>query len=94
LLSDSLGPLPRSARKQLGLSREKLGRVRLQQLRAILPRSRRRSVVLNDRKVHFVLVGGYALAVHGVVRATADIDCLYRRTIKNVRQLCAAPPAH
>jgi predicted nucleotidyltransferase len=54
---------------------------------------------LNERHVEFVLVGGYALGVHGVIRATGDIDFLYRRTAKNVRHLCAAmndfgaPPA-
>lgn len=45
---------------------------------------------LNARRVDFVLVGGYALGVHGVVRATADIDFLYRRTKLTVRRLCAA----
>lgn len=45
---------------------------------------------LNGQHVDAVLVGGYALAVHGVVRATADIDFLYRRTAPNVRRLCAA----
>ena len=47
-------------------------------------------VCLNERHVDFVLVGGYAMGVHGVVRATGDIDFLYRRTAKNVRALCAA----
>src|SRR3954462_10216275 len=47
-------------------------------------------VCLNDQKVDFVLVGGYALGVHGVVRATGDIDFLYRPTKKNVVRLCAA----
>ena len=47
-------------------------------------------VCLNDRRVDAVLVGGYALGVHGVVRATGDIDFLYRRTNKNVRALCGA----
>lgn len=45
---------------------------------------------LNERGVDFVLVGGYALGVHGVVRATGDIDFLYRRTKTAVRRLCAA----
>ena len=45
---------------------------------------------LNDKKVDFVLVGGYALGVHGVVRATGDIDFFYRPTQKNVRRLCLA----
>lgn len=45
---------------------------------------------LNEHKVEFVLVGGYALGVHGVIRATGDIDFMYRRTRKNVRRLVAA----
>lgn len=45
---------------------------------------------LNERSVDFVLVGGYALGVHGVIRATGDIDFLYRRTKTVVRRLCAA----
>ena len=45
---------------------------------------------LNAHNVGYVLVGGYALGVHGVVRATADIDFLYRRTQANVRRLIAA----
>lgn len=31
----------------------------------------------NAHKVHFVIVGGYAVGWHGVVRATGDIDFLY-----------------
>lgn len=45
---------------------------------------------LNEHGVDFVLVGGYALAIHGVVRATGDIDFLYRRTKATVRRLRAA----
>ena len=45
---------------------------------------------LNERDVDFVLIGGYALGVHGVIRATADIDFLYRRTKMAVRRLCSA----
>lgn len=45
---------------------------------------------LNEHQVDFVLVGGYALGVHGVIRATGDIDFLYRRTKAGVRRLCAA----
>jgi hypothetical protein len=45
---------------------------------------------LNEHGVDFVLVGGYALAIHGVVRATGDIDFMYRRTKTTVRRLCAA----
>lgn len=45
---------------------------------------------LKIRRVDFVLVGGYALGLHGVIRATGDIDFLYRRTRVTVRRLCAA----
>ena len=45
---------------------------------------------LNERGVEFVLVGGYALGFHGVVRATGDIDFLFRPTRMNVRKLLAA----
>lgn len=47
-------------------------------------------VSLRKARVDFVLIGGYALGVHGVVRATGDIDFLYRRTKRNVTRLCAA----
>ena len=46
--------------------------------------------MLNAHDVQFVLVGGYALGVHGHVRATADIDFLYRCTEDNVSHLCRA----
>ena len=47
-------------------------------------------ITLNQHKVAYVLVGGYALAVHGITRATGDIDFLYRRTDSNVKRLRAA----
>lgn len=49
--------------------------------------------VLNEHGVVCVLVGGYAVGVHGVVRATGDIDFLYERSQANVRRLCAAMAA-
>jgi hypothetical protein len=45
---------------------------------------------LNEQHVDFVLVGAYALGLHGVVRATGDLDILYRRSRANVRRLLAA----
>ena len=45
---------------------------------------------MNAQRVDYVLVGGYAVGVHGVVRATADIDFLYRATPSNVARLCSA----
>jgi hypothetical protein len=47
-------------------------------------------IELNKHHVDFVLIGGYAMGVHGVVRATGDIDFLYRCTRPNVRRLCVA----
>ena len=47
-------------------------------------------VLLNEHNVDCVLVGGYALGVHGVIRATGDIDFMYRRTPKNVKRLIGA----
>lgn len=45
---------------------------------------------LTKYRVDCVLIGGYALGIHGVVRATGDIDFLYRATRANVRRLCNA----
>lgn len=45
---------------------------------------------LDRHRVQYALIGGYALAIYGVVRATGDIDFLYRRTEPNVRRLRAA----
>jgi predicted nucleotidyltransferase len=45
---------------------------------------------LNEHRVRYVLVGGYALGAHGVVRATGDIDFLYDAGPANVERLCAA----
>lgn len=40
--------------------------------------------------VDALLVGGYAMGAYGVVRATEDIDFLYRSTAANVARLCDA----
>jgi hypothetical protein len=45
---------------------------------------------LNEQAVDFVLVGGFAMGVYGIIRATADIDFLYRSSKANVRRLCIA----
>ena len=37
-----------------------------------------------------MLVGGYAVGVHGYVRATTDIDFFYRSTLENVERLMGA----
>jgi hypothetical protein len=40
----------------------------------------------NDEKVDYMIVGAYAVAAHGVVRATGDIDLWISSSPDNVRQ--------
>jgi predicted nucleotidyltransferase len=46
--------------------------------------------LLNKNNVEYVIVGGYAVAFHGFVRATKDIDILFLATPENIRRLMAA----
>lgn len=46
--------------------------------------------LLNAEHAQYVVVGGFALALHGVVRATKDIDLLVEPSIENVRRTLAA----
>ena len=46
--------------------------------------------LLNAERVRYVLVGGYAVALHGVVRATKDIDILIEPSLENARRTLAA----
>ncbi|HEY0929121.1 MAG TPA: nucleotidyltransferase [Gemmatimonas sp.] len=48
---------------------------------------------LNAHAVEYLLVGGYAVGLYGHVRATADIDFLYRTTPENVERLMQAMAA-
>ena len=43
--------------------------------------------LLLDNKVEFLLVGAYALAIHGFPRATADIDILVKPNPENASNL-------
>jgi len=47
-------------------------------------------VCLADEGADFLLVDGYALAVHGYVRATDDLDVLVRPTRENARRVFRA----
>ena len=47
-------------------------------------------VELTDAGVEFVLIGGWAMAVHGRPRATDDIDVLVRATTDNAARVHAA----
>lgn len=46
--------------------------------------------VLVDHEVDFIVVGGYAVAAHGHVRATKDIDICPDPADSNLRRLAAA----
>lgn len=43
--------------------------------------------LLNEHEVEYVLLGGYAVIVHGYVRTTADVDFLINPTIQNADKL-------
>ena len=59
---------------------------------AALTKSRLATVcgLLNAAGVKYVVVGGFAVALHGVVRATNDIDVLIEPTIENARRALKA----
>jgi hypothetical protein len=44
-------------------------------------------MLLNSRKVEYLVVGGYAVAFHGHPRFTGDIDFLVRSTPDNAQRL-------
>ena len=46
--------------------------------------------VLQAHSVELVVIGGFSLAVHGVVRATKDIDVVPEPGTENLRRLAAA----
>ena len=43
--------------------------------------------LLNKKKVEYVVVGGFAVAFHGYVRATKDMDILFHNSGKNIQRL-------
>jgi hypothetical protein len=43
--------------------------------------------LLNGKKVEYVIVGGYAVAFHGHVRFTKDLDILFRNSPQNIIKL-------
>jgi hypothetical protein len=45
---------------------------------------------LNDEKVEYIVVGAYALAAHGYVRATGDIDIWLRNSSANAEKVIRA----
>jgi predicted nucleotidyltransferase len=47
-------------------------------------------VSLNDNSVDYLIVGGYALAVHGIPRYTQDIDFWIQTTPSNIKKVIKA----
>jgi hypothetical protein len=45
---------------------------------------------LNDAKVEFVVIGGFAATAHGSAHTTVDLDVVYRRTPENIDRLARA----
>lgn len=46
--------------------------------------------VLGRHRVEFVVIGGFALAFHGVVRATKDVDIVPEPSVENLARLWEA----
>jgi predicted nucleotidyltransferase len=42
---------------------------------------------LNNNKVEYILVGGYAVILHGYIRSTADMDVWINKTKENYKKL-------
>src|SRR3984957_3666999 len=42
--------------------------------------------LLEDEHVEYALIGGYALALQGIVRLTEDVDILVEPTVENARR--------
>ena len=45
---------------------------------------------LNEEHVEYVIIGGYAVAFHGYVRVTKDLDVLFRNSRDNISRLRSA----
>jgi hypothetical protein len=46
--------------------------------------------LLNKKKVEYIIVGGYAVAFHGYVRLTKDLDILFKNSPQNIHRLISA----
>ena len=50
--------------------------------------------LLNAHGVEFIVIGGWAAALHGSERSTSDVDVVYSRTSENIRRLAEALKSH
>src|SRR5258706_14731069 len=46
--------------------------------------------LLNEEGVHYLVIGGQAIILHGVIRTTEDVDILIEPTEENCRRVIAA----
>ena len=46
--------------------------------------------LLSEKNVEYVIVGGYAVAFHGYVRLTKDLDILFRNSTDNISRIRSA----
>jgi len=46
--------------------------------------------ILVPNQVRFILIGGWAAALHGSARTTLDVDVVYSRSRENIQRLVAA----
>jgi predicted nucleotidyltransferase len=56
----------------------------------VQPDFRELLALLNDHKVEYIVIGGYALAFHGVPRLTADLDILVKPDPENALHIMQA----
>ena len=56
----------------------------------VQPDFRELLALLNEHKVDYLIVGGYALAFHGAPRFTGDIDIFVRPEIENAKRVLKA----
>lgn len=50
--------------------------------------------LLNSHQVEYIVIGGWAAALHGSERSTSDVDVVYSRTPENIGRLVEALKAH
>ena len=50
--------------------------------------------LLNAHGVDFIVIGGWAAALHGSERSTSDVDVVYSRTPENIRRVAEALQSH
>jgi predicted nucleotidyltransferase len=51
------------------------------------PRFKTFLALLNQHQVEYLVIGGYAVSVHGYVRATGDIDIWLNATVENADKM-------